>query len=138
MWEQPVIPGGISSASLSFASQCGFSHCPSTARELSQPGEQPHAGGVPSTTRFWILTLCGSRHQLSCAGCPHCQAALLDAHECQWSCQVLVGSFIFCLFVRLYFPLPTLLLGEEKPTHREHAAAQGAFGFTCLAFRLQV
>lgn len=39
---------------------------------------------------------------------------------------------------RSCFPLPTLLLEEEKHYQKESAAAQGAFSFTCLALHLQV
>lgn len=131
-----MVAGDISGASLSCASHCGFSHHPSTARELSQPVEQPHAGDVPSTTRFWTLTACCSRHQLSCAGCPHCQAALLDARGHQWSCQVLVGSFNLCLFVRSHFPLPTRLLEEEKLTQRRTCCCSECFWFHMSCFSL--
>lgn len=133
-----MITGAIPGASLPCESKCSLSRCPGTGQELAQPRKQPHTGGVPSITQFWTLRARSSRHQLSCAGWPHCQAVFLDAHEHRWSCQVLVGSFILCLFVKSCFPLPTPLLEEEKCTQREHAAAQGAFGFTCLAFHLQV
>lgn len=138
MSEQPVVAGAISSASLPYVSERGVSHCPGTIWELAQPREQPHAGGLPSITRFWTLRGCSSRHWLSCAGWPQCWAVFLDACERRWSSQVLVQSLILRLFVRSHFLLPTLLLEEEKQTQREHAAAQGAFGFTCLAFHLQV
>lgn len=64
MSEQPVVAGGISSASLPCVSERGLSHCPGTIRELAQPREQPHAGGLPSITHHPVL----DPERLSCAG----------------------------------------------------------------------